>query len=77
MILIQPEKGIGQKEIPDLVSAEIKNQGAPVLVLSFFGIGVFIEGRTVKPAQAVIILGEMGRHPVQDDPNPGLVTGIH
>ena len=37
---------------------------------------VFVEGRAVEAPQAVAVLGEVGRHPVDDHPDPGAVEGV-
>ncbi|UCE89906.1 MAG: 1,4-alpha-glucan branching enzyme, partial [Pseudomonadota bacterium] len=43
----------------------IENQCAPVTVLAAAGVLVFVQGAAVKAGQAVLVLGEMARHPVE------------
>ena len=74
MIFVKPEQGIGDKIIAHLVAPVIVDEGSPLRMRTEPGILVFIEGGAVEIAEAVAVLGEMGRHPVEDDPDVLLMT---
>ena len=76
MILLQPEEGIAHQEILDLMPAIIKNVRPPILVFSLPRIGVLVEVCPVELPQRVRVLGEVRRHPIQNDPDPVLVAAI-
>ena len=63
--VFQPEDRAGQEEVLDLVAAEIEDQRGPVHVLAEARVGVLVERRAVEAGQAVRVLGEMRRDPVQ------------
>src|SRR5688572_13532116 len=77
VILLEPEQRIGSQEIADLVPTEIENCSAPVLVKSETWVGMFVQVGSVKKAQAMLVGRKVGRHPVQDDTNPGAMARIH
>ena len=56
---------------------EIKDPGAPVLVLPLGGVAVFVAARAIVFVQAKLILGEMRRYPIHDDTDASLMQGIH
>ena len=64
MEFLNPIKGIGNKEIGDLMLFIVKDLRSPVGVFPFAGISIFIEGLSVKVSQAMGIPWEMGRYPV-------------
>ena len=74
---MRPEVGAGDKEALHLGASEIKNAGAPVLVLPLGGIAVFIAACTVIFVKAELIFGEVRRHPIHDDADACLVQGIY
>ena len=76
MIVLEPEAGIGDEEGGDLLAAVIVDVGAPVLVKSLARIGMLVEMRAVEGAEAVRIVREMARHPVEDDADPGRVRRL-
>ena len=77
VILPQPIGGRGQQEAAYLRLSEVKDPGTPALMLPFQGIAVLVETRSVKADQAVAVLAEMGRHPIQDHTDPGPVQPVH
>ena len=46
-------------------------------MLAALGVGVLVAGLAVKAVEAELILGEVGRHPVHDDANAGLMELVH
>ena len=76
MIPLQPEAGVGHQEGPHLTAGEVKHMGAPLGHVAAAGIGMLIAGGAVKAAQAGIILGEMGGHPVDDDADTSLMQPV-
>ncbi len=77
MIFAQPEQGACDQEIAHLGPSIVKNVGAPLFVLAFVGIGIFIEVSAIKVAQGILILGKVRRHPVEQDANALLVEILH
>ena len=77
VILLDPEQCAGDQEALYLAHAVVENHSAPFLVLATAGVGVFIAGGAVKHVQPVGILGEVGRHPVQNHADTGLVHLVH
>ena len=67
MVMLDPEQGIGNKEILHFRFAIIKDLCSPVRMLSFPWIRILKSRRTVKFSQTVCISREMSRHPVKDD----------
>src|ERR1700728_2995601 len=39
-------------------------------------VGMFVQGRAVEGRQPVRIVGEMARHPIEDDRESGAMTGV-
>ena len=77
VILLQPVDGVGDQEGLHLTLAEVKNTGGPVGMLVHHRVGKLIAAGAVELVQAVLILGEMGRHPVQQHADVRLVAAIH
>ena len=77
VIAVEPEQGVGDEEVLHLGAAEVEDQGAPVHVPALAGVRVLIEVRAIELPQAVAVLGEVGRNPVQDHPQARLVQGVH
>ena len=75
--LLEPEHQVGNKEVTNLVAAVVEDQRSPFLVLTDAGISVFIEVGAIKEGQAVGILREVARNPVDDHADAFGVTAIH
>ena len=69
VILVEPEEGVGDQEIPHLVPPVIEDQCPPVAVLPEPWILVLVECGAVEAGQPVRILGKMAGHPVEDHPD--------
>jgi hypothetical protein len=65
MVAVEPEQGVAQQEVPDLGAAVVEDLGAPVAVLAQPRVGMLVQVRAVEIAQAVLVAGEVGGHPVQ------------
>ena len=77
VVTVEPKQGIGYQEGFHLVPAIVENGALPVRVETLAGVRMIVEVRAVKICQPVGIGWEVGRHPVQDDPNAGLMEGVH
>ena len=75
-IAIEPEQRAREQEIGDLGAPVIVDQRAPVEVASLVGIGVLVERRAVEVRQSMPIVGEVTRHPVENDAEAGAMTGV-
>ena len=73
MIAVHPEHGAGDQEALNFLHAVVKDHRAPFLVLTAAGVGVLIAGGAVEHVQAVAILREVGRDPVQNDADARLM----
>ena len=67
VVLVEPEEGVRDEEVRDLVPAVIEYERAPLLLLPFQGVCVLVKGRPVEIGEAVGVLREVGGHPVDDD----------
>ena len=76
VVLVQPEEGVRQQEVADLVAPIVEDQRAPVLVFALARVGMFVERGAVELRQSMFVLGEMPRHPVEDHRQPRLMTGV-
>ena len=74
--LLEPVQGVGDQEVADLVAGEVEDVRAPVGVLALAGVGVLVERGAVEAAEGPVVLGEVGRHPVDDDADAALVQRV-
>ncbi len=74
--LSQPEQGVGEEEVADLVAAVVEDHRAPVGVLALARIFVLVEGGAVEAAEAVGVAGEVGGHPVEEHADAVLVAVV-
>ena len=77
MELIQPEAGVGHQEVTDLATSEIEHVRAPIRVLATSRIRILIQRRAVEAAQCERILREVGRNPIHDHTDAGLVQFLN
>ena len=71
VVLVDPEQGVGDEEGAHLVAAVVEDQRAPVLVFALQRVGVGVQLGAVEHVEAGAVLGEMGRHPVEDHAQAG------
>ena len=76
VVLLDPEQGVGDEEVADLVAAEVEYQRAPVGVLALAGVAVLVQGRPVEAGQGELVTWEVGRHPVDDHTDSAPVQGV-
>ncbi len=74
VVLVEPEQGVGEQEVADFVAAVVEDHRAPVGMLALARVGVFVQRGAVELPQAVVIFGEVGRHPVDDHADAVLVA---
>ena len=72
-----PIQGVALQEVFHFVSAEVVNQGVPVLMVAFARVGVFVQRGAVKLGQAVIIGRKVSDHPVEDNADAFVVRGFN
>src|SRR5918999_400106 len=58
------------------LAAIVENQRSPLGVLPPTRVLVLVQRRSIEAPQRKIVLGEMGRYPVQNDTKPGTVAVI-
>ena len=76
VVLLQPVQRVRDQEVADLAATEVEDEGAPVGLLAAPRVGVLVQRGAVEPAQRPLVLGEVRRHPVQDDADAGLVQPV-
>ena len=74
MIFIEPEKRIRDQEIAHFITAKVKNERAPILVLALARVRVFVKIGAVEFREPVRVLRKMRRHPIHDDADAGLMA---
>ena len=74
---VQPVERVRDQEVLHFVPAVVKDQGAPLRVLALARVRMLVEGQAVELLEAVGVLREMRRHPVQDHADPVPVAQIH
>ena len=77
MVDLRPVHGVGDQEVLYLRLSVVEDQGSPVGMLTLSGILVLIDMGAVKAGQPEVVLGEVGRYPVQDNADPLLVHIVH
>ena len=77
VVLPQPPRRRGQQEAPHLAPAEVKDPCPPSGVLPLQGVAVLVQAGAVEIDEPVLILAEVGRHPVQNHGDPGPMHPIH
>ena len=74
---LQPIEGVADQKVAHLGAAEVVDQRVPVLVKTFFGVGVFVQMRAIEIGQAVRVAGEMRRHPIQNHTQSSRMGSVH
>ena len=77
VIVVEPEEAVGDEEIAHLVAAVVEDERAPVRVLTLARVTVFVEVGAVEIREAVRVLREVARHPVEDHADAALVALVH
>ena len=76
MIFIQPEEGTTNEKPSNLIAAIIEDEAIPIGVDSFTRIGVLDQMGSVEKGETMLVIGKMGRYPVQDHANVVLVEAV-
>src|SRR4051812_42466325 len=76
MELPEPEQRAGDEETLYLAAAEIVDAGVPIPVKALAGVLMLVQRRTIEARQAMRVVGEMSRHPIEDHAEIGAVAGI-
>ena len=74
--LLEPVRRVGDEEVAHLAAPEVEHVGAPVGLLAAAGVGVLVERGAVEARQRPLVLGEVRRHPVEDDADARLVEPV-
>ena len=74
---VEPEHRAREQEAADLVAPVVEDEAVPVRVVALAPVGVLVEVRPVEVGETVLVGREVGRHPVEDDPDAALVEGVH
>jgi hypothetical protein len=77
VVAIAPEERVGDEEVADLGPAEVEDERSPVGMLAALRVGVLVERGAIEPAQGEVVGREVGRHPVHQHSDPGVVQRIH
>src|SRR3954468_4019688 len=75
-VFVKPEQSAREQEIRDFGTPEIIDQCVPVEVPALFRLGMLVNRGSVEAAEAVWIVGEMPRHPIQEYAEAGAMTGV-
>src|SRR5262249_24561408 len=68
---------VGDEEILHFVAAKIEDERAPILMLAFARIFMFVEGGAVEAGERPIVAWKMRRDPIDDDADAGLVKSVN
>ena len=72
----EPVIGTREEEAPDLVAPVVEDQRVPIGVVPTAGIRVLVQMRSVEVRQAVLVGGEVRRHPVEDHAETALMQMV-
>ena len=76
VILVEPKESVADEEVANFLTAEVEDEGAPVLMLSLLGVGVLEEMGAVEIAEAVLVPREMGGNPIENDADAALMQRV-
>jgi hypothetical protein len=77
VVLGDPEQGVGDKVITDLAAPVVEDERPPVGVPTLARVGVLVEVGTVEESEALEVLREVRRDPVDHHADPGPVKRVH
>src|SRR5215469_1026314 len=75
-VAIEPEQSAGRQEVCDFGAPTVVDERVPIEVASLLWIFMLVECRPVETAEAMGIVGEVSRYPVNDDAQALLVACI-
>ena len=76
VVLVEPEKGVGEEIVANFVATVIIDESAPVWMSTLAGVGVFEQVGTVKLREAVGVARKMGGSPIEQNTDRFLVAAI-
>src|SRR3954468_10601626 len=76
MIALAPEYGIRDQEISNFMAAIIENERAPILMCSFPGVFMLVQGGAIKLGQTPFISREMSGNPIDNHTNTRFMHAI-
>ena len=76
VVLAQPEQGVGDEEVADLVAAVVEDQGAPVGVRAAARVLVLVQRGAVEAREREVVAREVRRDPVEDHAEALLVQPV-
>jgi len=76
VVLVQPEKRVGDEVVLDLIPAVIVDKCAPIGVCALAGVGMFVKMRAIELGEAVGVAGKMCGSPVENHADAGLVAAV-
>ena len=76
VVAVEPEHGARHQERAHLVAAVVEDAALPLGVEALARVGVLEEMRAVEVAEAVLVVREVRRHPVEDDADAALVQAV-
>ena len=76
VILVDPEKRVGDQEILHFVAPVVEDQRAPIGMRALARVGVLVEMRAVENCQAVRVAREMRGRPIENHAEAFLVAAV-
>src|SRR5688572_3377035 len=74
MKLLQPEQRAAEQEAAYLIAPVVEDERAPVAMFALPGIRVFVKRGPIEACEAVLVLGKVAGHPVENDAEAMAVT---
>jgi hypothetical protein len=75
--MFKPEAGAGKQKRSNFMSAKIEDAGFPIGMKALLGISMLEEMATIEVGQSMLIIGEVGRHPIENNAQAILVKMIN
>ncbi len=76
VVLLQPEQRVRKEETAHLVTAIVKDFGAPIRMPGLTRVGVLVARGAIESSQTVRVVRKMARHPIHHNADPGLVKNV-
>ena len=76
VVLVQPEKRVGDEVVLDLIPAVIVDERTPIGVRALARVGMLVKMRAIELREPVGVAGKMRGGPVKNDANAGLVAAV-
>src|SRR6266849_3210280 len=76
VVLVEPEEGVGDEIVLNLIAAVVVDQRSPVGMRALAGVGVLVEMGAIELGEAVGVAGEVGGSPIQENADAGTVTTV-